>query len=170
MNITNFFITVFIGFVMIFTLFKPLDRKYEKFVETPLFELTNFTIYEFNDHGLETLLKADKGSRFKDRYTMSHLNYADNTRSYISYITAKDGVYKDDILHLYNKVVYIREDGLTFQSQDAVYNKKSKIFKTDSDFIMFLNKDKVTGTSLRYNSIKRKIQSKNVVMQYQLKE
>lgn len=170
MNITNFFIAIFIGFIMIFTLFKPIDRKSEKFVDTPMFELTNFTIYEFNDKGLETLLKADKGSRFKDRYTMSNLNYADNTRSYISYITAKDAKYKGDDMHLYNNVVYIREDGLTFQSQDALYNKKSKIFKSDSDFVMFLNNDKITGTSLKYNTKKRKIKAKNVVMKYQLKE
>lgn len=156
--------------MMIYLLFEPLKLKEQKFIDVPLFELKIFTMYELDTLGLRTFLLGSESKRFDDRYTIEDMNYTDNSKEYIAHIKANHGIYKEENVFLNGHVVYLREDGLTFKSDKAQYNKKTKIIKTDSDFVIYRDKDVVTGSSAEYNNLTNKIKATNTKVTYQLKE
>lgn len=170
MNINIFFVFVVSGLMMIFVLFKPLNIKTQNYTDVPLFDVTSFTLFEFNTNKLTTIMNGSYAVRFKDRYKVKDIDYTDNTREYLANIKANKGVYKDDVVDLTGDVLYTRDDGLTFQSETASYNKNSTIVETKSDYVSFMGKNRVVGTSVKYNNLTKEMESENVTVNYQLKE
>ncbi len=157
---------------MIFIGFKPLDIKQKEFIDVPLFELEVFTLHELSKNGLVTLMKGNKAIRYSNRYNVSNINYTDNSKEFLANMRADKGLYRDkkEIIDLEGNVIYNREDGLVFESQEARYNKITSIATTTKDYVMYRDKDKVVGTSLIFDNANKKIKSKNVVANYQIKE
>lgn len=170
MNINTFFIIILTGLGMIYIFFKPLHIKKQKFVDVPQFELTSFTMYELDKEGLKTLMNGTKAIKYSNRYTINDINYTDNAKSYRANMIAKYGIYKNNVVKLNGNVIYKREDGLTFKTQKARYNRVSKVAITNTKYIMFMGKDKVTGTYLRYNTLTKNMKSKNIIVNYEIKE
>ncbi len=170
MNINIFFliITSFL-FIILFT-FKPLDIKQQDFVDVPLFNISYFTMYELDNYGLVTQMNGTNGIRYEDRYTVKDIDYTDNSKEYIANMKADNGIYKGDVVNLDGNVVYFREDGLTFETQHAVYNKKTSISRADGDYVLYQGDNIAVGKKLTYNNLSEKITSKHVTMKYQLKE
>lgn len=168
-------INILFGFIstvlaMIFFVFKPLHIKEQSFQDVPLFEVNTFTIYEINRFGLDSILLGTKGTRYADRYKIENVNFTDNTKKYIANIKANNGIYKNDIITLHKDVVYSREDGLSFSSDEAIYNKTTSIVKTDKKYVAYNEKSRLTGSSLVYNNVKNITKSKNITAIYQLRE
>jgi len=151
-------------------MFKPMDIKKQHFKDVPLFELSDFTMYELNPEGLTTILLGSTGTRYADRYTIKDMDYTDNSKKYIANMISDFGVYKNEIVKLTGHVVYVREDGLTFKSEKAMYNKKTADVISNTKYIAYLNDNIVIGNYIKYNNISKKIYSKNVIAKYQLKE
>ena len=147
-----------------------MDITIKHFKDVPLFELTDFTMYELTPNGLETIMLGSRGVRYSDRYVVKDMDYTDNSKKYIANIVADLGIYKNEIVTVTGHVVYRREDGLTFKSQKATYNKKTADVISDTNYIAYLNDNVVTGDFIKYNNITKKIYSKNVVAKYQLKK
>ena len=156
--------------MVIFFMFKPMDIKQQHFKDVPLFELNDFTLYELNPEGLTALLYGTKGTRYADRYTIKNIDYTDNSKKYIANMVADFGVYKNEIVKLTGHVVYVREDGLTFKSDQVTYNKKTADAISNTKYIAYLNDNIVIGNYIKYNNISKKIYSKHVIAKYQLKE
>lgn len=135
-----------------------------------MFELTSFTLYELNRVGLQTLMLGDNAIRYEDRYTVSNINYTDNSRDYIANMQAKYGLYKDNIIDLKEDVVYAREDGLNFETSRVIYNKNSSIATADSDYVSYQGENVIQGSFVKYNNSLNRVKSKNVTATYQLKE
>lgn len=155
---------------MIFFLFEPMKLKQQKFGDVPMFELTSFTLHELDTLGLQTVMTGDTAIRYKDRYSVSNIDYTDNSRAYIANMRAKHGLYKDNIVNLEEDVIYKREDGLTFETSRVVYNKKSSLATADSDYISYRGQNSVEGSFIKYNNSLNRVDSKNVTAIYQLKE
>jgi len=155
---------------MIFTLFKPLNLKEQSFVDVPVFELKFFTLHELDIFGLSTLMSGDSSIKYDDRQLVTNIDYTDNSREYIANMKADEGLYKDDVVLLKGNIVYIREDGLTFKTQKAVYDKKIEVIKTDTEFTSLRTNNKISGSSLKYYNDSQKIEAENVTIKYQLKE
>jgi len=170
MNINIFFIIISAGLATIFFAFKPLDIKQRKFIDVPIFELKSFTLYELNKEKLITIMSGDKAIRYTNRYKVSNINYTDNSREYLANMKADSGVFKNKIVNLIGNVDYNREDGLSFKTQKASYNKKTKVAYTNTNYISYLGSNKIIGSSLRYNSRLNRVKSKNVRAKYKLKE
>ncbi len=151
-------------------MFKPMDIKMQHFKDVPLFELSDFTMYELNPKGLTTILLGSNATRYSDRYTIKNMDYTDNSKKYIANMVSDFGVYKNEIVKLIGHVIYVREDGLTFKSQKALYNKKTADITSNTKYIAYLNNNVITGSYIKYNNISEKIYSKNVIAKYQLKE
>ena len=150
--------------------FKPLHIKQQKFVDVPLFELKDFTLYELNGMGLQTIMLGTSATRYANRYTVQNMDYTDNSKEYIANMKADHGLYKNDFVTLTGNVEYVREDGLTFKSQKATYNKKTTDVVSDVDYIAYLNDSVVEGSYIKYNNEKNRIFSKNVRAKIQLQE
>ena len=170
MNINVFFSLLFLGLAMIFVLFKPLNLKEQSFADVPIFELDFFTLHELDIFGLSTLMTGDGSVKYDDRYLVTNIDYTDNSREYIANMKADEGLYKDDAVALDGDITYIREDGLTFKADRAVYDKKTEIIQTDSEFTSFRSSNAINGSSLKYHNDSQKIEAKNVTIKYQLKE
>ena len=147
-----------------------MNIKKQKFEDVPLFELSSFTLHELNRFGLQTLMTGDSAVRYKDRYTVSNINFTDNSKEYIANMKADHGLYKDDIIELEDDVVYSREDGLTFETSRAVYNKNTTVATSDTDYVSYRDKNIIKGSFVKYNNSLNRVESKNVVATYQLKE
>jgi LPS export ABC transporter protein LptC len=146
--------------------------KKHKFVETPIFQLDTFTIHELNQGGLMTVMKGSDALRYSDRYKVKNIDYTDNSKKYIANVKANDGLYKDKdgILKLQGDVIYEREDGLIFKTSKALYDQNTSIVKTNENYILYRDKNQVTGISLIYDNTKNILKSKQVRAVYQLKE
>jgi LPS export ABC transporter protein LptC len=170
MNINIFFVIISIALTMIFTLFKPLNIKTQSFTETPLLEVTSFTLHELNTFGITTIMKGNSALRYEDRYLVHNIDYTDNSKKDKANMLADNGIYKANVVHLSGNIIYSREDGLVFKTQEAEYNKVTKIATSPTDYIAFMGKNRMTGSSLKYDSQNKKIESKNINITYQLKE
>jgi LPS export ABC transporter protein LptC len=154
----------------IYFLFKPLNIKQQKFVDVPLFELKKFTMYELDPTGLKTIMLGSTATRYTNRYTVENIDYTDNSKEYIANMKANNGLYKDEFVTLNGDVKYVREDGLTFKTQKATYDKKTSEVVSDVNYVAYLDKNIVHGSYIKYNNLKNKIYSKNVIATYQLTE
>jgi LPS export ABC transporter protein LptC len=171
-NINIFFIGISLGLLMIFIGFKPLNIKQQEFVDVPLFQLETFVVHELKKEGLVTLMKGSHATRYNDRYKVINMDYTDNSKIYLANMRANNGIYRDkeDTVELHGNVVYNREDGLMFESEEANYNKKTSIAKTNKNYVMHRDANRVIGTSLEYNNVLNEVKSKNIVAKYQIKE
>jgi LPS export ABC transporter protein LptC len=170
MNINLFFFLILSVLVMILFLFKPLNIKQQEFKDVPLFNISSFTVYELNNKGLITFINGSQATRYSDRYTINDIDYTDNSKKFLANMKADYGVFKDKIVDLKGDVVYFREDGLTFETKEATYNKEASIARADSDFILFRDKNKATGTNLVYSNLDNKIDAKNIKITYQIQK
>ncbi|MBD3823240.1 MAG: LPS export ABC transporter periplasmic protein LptC [Epsilonproteobacteria bacterium] len=168
MNINLFFILIFIGLGSIFLFFKPLEVKQESFEDVPLFELSHFTLYELNREKLSTVMHGDKAIRFDNRYRVDGINYTDNSEYYVANMRSNLGIYKDDIVDLKGDVTYTREDGLTFETQHATYDKIKGIASTNVRFLAYRGSDRVEGAGLLYENKENKARAKGVSAVYNL--
>ena len=170
MNLNIFFTVILSSLLMILFLFKPLEIKQRKFTDVPLFNILSFTMYELSDKGLATLMSGTEATRFSDRYTVSNIDYTDNSQQYIANMKASSGTYEGDMVTLNGDVIYFREDGLTFETQSVVYNKKTSVASTNEEYVLHRGSDRVVGKKLAYNNLAKQIESSDVKAIYQLKE
>ena len=154
----------------IYIFFKPLNIKQHIYVDVPLFELKEFTLYELEKSGMHTMMLGSEATRYKNRYTVKDIDYTDNSKEYIANMKAKNGLYKNNLVTLRGDVTYVREDGLTFQTQEAKYNKRTTNIVSTVGYVAYLNGSTIKGTYIRYNNNKNRVFSKNVQAKIQLKE
>ena len=144
--------------------------KKQSFIDIPMFELKAFELYEINKIGLDSKILGTQAKRYTNRYEVSNIDYTDNTQEYIVNLRANEGIYKGDIVNLKGNVVYTREDGLIFKSEIAVYNKQTSVVSTKTKYHAYNENNTIVGSSLKYNNLLNKIESKNVTSIYQLRE
>lgn len=170
MNINYFFIFFSLCLLMILFLFKPMEIKQYAYKEVPLFTISTFTMHELDKNGLVTLMNGSEAARFTNRYTVKDMDYTDNSKEYMANMKANSGVYKNEIVDLVGDILYVREDGLTFETQKAVYNKKTAIATADGEFLLYRDSNRVTGVKLKYNDSLERVEAKNVYAIYKLEE
>jgi len=139
-------------------------------VDVPLFELKDFTLYELDRVGLHTIMLGSEATRYTNRYTVKDMDYTDSSKGYIANMKADSGVYKNDFVTLLGNVAYRRDDGLTFKTQKATYNKKTSIAQSTVGYIANFNESVLHGSYIQYNNEKNRIFSKNVQATIQLQE
>ena len=154
----------------VYIFFKPLNIKQHIYGDVPLFELQNFTMYELDTNGLDTLMRGSKAIRYSNRYIIDDMDYTDNSREFMATMKANHSVYKDDIVTLNGNVEYARADGLKFDTQKAIYNKKSSQAISDVGYTAYFDDSVVKGSYIRYNNRTNEIFSKNVDATIQLQE
>lgn len=170
MNINYFFFAASSALLMIFFLFDPIDIKENSAEDIELFSISHFTMYEFDAKGLITLMNGSEAIRYSDRYKVYDIDYTDNSKEFVANMKSNKGIYKDDIVYLDGDIVYKREDGLTFETQKATYDKKTSIAIAEGKYLLYRDANRVIGEGLNYNSSIEKVTSRNVTAKYQLKE
>jgi len=155
---------------MILFMFKPMEIKQHAIKEVPLFTISTFTMHELDQKGLVTLMNGSKGTRYTNRYTVEDMDYTDNSKEYMANMKANRGVYKNEVVNLSGDILYVREDGLTFETQKALYNKKTAIATANGKFVLYRGVNRVTGEKLKYNDSLERVEARNVNAIYKIEE
>jgi len=127
-------------------------------------------MYELDVKSLRTIMIGSTATRYSNRYTIEKMDYTDNEKGYIANMKADHGVYKNNNVTLSGDVIYVRDDGLTFKTQKAIYNKKTSVVISDVGYVAYFNKSTIKGKYIHYNNNKNRIFSKNVQAKIQLQE
>lgn len=170
MRINSFFIALALLFAFILFFFQPLKIKEQNSGDVPLFTLASFTMYELDAKGLVTTMQGESGTRYKNRYVVETIDYTDNSKELSARMQSKNGVYKNDIVYLEGAILYQREDGLTFETQKATYNKKTSVAIAEGEYLLYKGENRVSGRALHYNSALETINSQDVTAKYQIEE
>lgn len=159
-----YFIFIFIG-MMIFLLYqKPYfveNNKNSK--DEANIEMLKIVNYSIKEEGISHIVKADRALRFKDHdefYKIDAIKKAKNEK--LENFQADSGTLKKNDLKFIGNVKYKNSDSVKFNSQEAEYNLKSKIFKTNVDFKLEDNSTITYGTSLVYQTKDGRIYAKNI--------
>jgi len=168
-NINIFFSLIIVGLFAILFLFKPLEVQKKQFGEIPTFELEQFRLLELSNKGLTTIMDGNKAIKYTDKYIVQNINYTDSSKKYIANMIAKNGIYEDDTIKLDGDILFTREDGLSFLSQHANYNKKTNIVISPENYIATLGKHEARGSYLEYNNNLGTMKSKDIEVNYMLK-
>lgn len=155
---------------MIYLLFRPIEFKSQALQEIPVIELQNFTIYELDQEGLKSIFGGANSKRYSDRDVVEKIDFTDSTNRLITNIKAGKGTHKPQDILLEDEVVYTREDGLTFKSEAAHYEKNSSIFSTDQEFVIYRGESFAVGKALIYDSKSKITNAQNIKTIYQLQE
>ena len=158
------------GLMMIFLFFKPLNLKQQIFVDVPIFEISTFTLYELDTSSVATVMSGDSAIRYANRYEVFNMDYTDNSKEYIASMHSRKGVYANDIVTLSEGVVYNREDGLSIETSEAIYDKNTNLTHVNKEFVLYRDGDRVTGSSLVYNNNSNIATAKDVRAKYNIQE
>jgi len=130
---------------------------------SPNIEMINMVNYSITEDGISHIVKASKVLRFVDRdefYTIDTIRRTKGTL--LENLKADSGLLIKDDLKLTGNVRYLNSDSVQFQSQEADYNLKTKVVKTDVDFMLKDNSSITRGTSMVYKTIEGKIYANNI--------
>jgi hypothetical protein len=155
---------------MIFLLFKPMDIEEKKHGEIALFQIEDFLLHELTPNGLITLMKGDEAKKFTNRYEVDKIDYTDNSKELQANMLANFGVYKNEIVTLTGDIIYTREDGFKFTTEEVSYERLASIATTKVPYIATMGKNSVKGTWLQQNNTNNKTFSKNIKAIYYIEE
>lgn len=151
-----------------FGYFKPAMFKEETKEEVPKFELESFVVYEISALGIDRFFEGEHGKRFEDRYEVSSAKFSNNSRNLFESISAKDALYKEDVITLNGDVHYVREDGLQFRSDEGKYDTAHSVVSTRGNFVITQNNNRVSGSQLLLNTKNDTVSANAVSGSYQL--
>lgn len=127
-------------------------------------------MYELDTHGLKTMMLGLEAFRYQDRYTIDGIDHTDHSKTHISNLKADFGIYKDDVLDLDGNVSLVRDDGLSYETQKALYYKNEGLFVVDTDYKLSQGDNVLRGSYIDHNNLTGKIHSKNIYAKYIIKE
>jgi LPS export ABC transporter protein LptC len=150
---------------MVFLLYqKPYDIQLsESSAKKPNLEMFDVTNYSITKEGISRIVNATKVLRFVEHdefYDIDAIRKKEN--NLLENVKANSATLVKDDFHLRGNVRYKNSNNVKFSSQEVDYNLKTKVGKTDVDFVLEDNQTKTRGTSLVYNTIDGKIYADNI--------
>jgi lipopolysaccharide export system protein LptA len=116
-------------------------------------EFTNTTLIEVDTDDMKSRAYATYGLRDKGILTLDNIKYlGDNIES----LSANKGTFEGDFLHLDGNVVLQEKGGYKYETQHAIYNKKTEILNITSPFTGVRGQNVIEGESLEYDTRKKK--------------
>jgi LPS export ABC transporter protein LptC len=133
-------------------------------------EIEDFTLYEMDKVGVQSVVSGTLGRQFLERYEVENAHYIENKNKLGEHLYADKGRFEKDIVYLNDNVRYFREDGLSFESDYAVYDTKKDLIDVPEAFILTQNENIIYGSSLHYNSLTGQIRAKNIDANYYIED
>jgi hypothetical protein len=133
-------------------------------------EIEDFTVYELNVKGVKSVLGGTVGRQFSTYYEVENAHYVENKKKLSEHLYADIGKFEKDIAYLDENVRYFREDGLSFESDHAVYNTKKESLYIPESFILTHNENIIYGQELHYDAASGEISAQKVDANYYLED
>lgn len=170
MKLTHFFIILLLFCVSIFVFLQPSSYTKNAGEKIAQLEIEDFTVYELNTKGVKSILSGTVGRQFSTYYEVENAHYVENKKISSEHLYADSGMFEKDIAYLDDNVRYFREDGLSFESDHAVYNTKKESLYVPKNFILTQNENIVYGKELRYDAVSGKMSAQKVDANYYLED
>ncbi len=170
MKLTHFFILLLLFSVSLLIFLQP--EAYTKSMDGRVaqMEIEDFSVYELTTKGVKSVLSGTVGRQFSTHYEVENAHYVENKKRISEHLYADTGRFEKSVAYLDKNVRYFREDGLSFESDHAVYNTKEELLYVPKRFVLTHNENVVYGKELHYNVKSGKISAKNVDASYYLED
>lgn len=124
-------------------------------------EMNDIIDYELAQN-VDMKIISDNGVRYNDRDEFKNF-YGEMYASDTNHTLRSDiAIHKDGVLTFVGNVKYKNDDNLTYDTQELIYDTKSKIATSNKPYIATRNQDKVIGESLKYDLNTKQSFSKGV--------
>lgn len=170
MKLTHFFIILLLFSVSLFVFLQPGSYAKNSDENIAQIEIEDFSIYELNKIGVKSVLSGTIGRQFSTHYEVENAHYVENKKDLSEHLYADIGRFKKNIAYLDENVRYFREDGLSFESDHAIYNMKKESLFVPEKFILTQHENIIYGQKLRYFAKSGKISAKKVDANYYLED
>ncbi len=170
MKLTHFFIILLLFSVSIFVFLQPGSYTRSRDSKVPQLEIEDFSVYELTTEGVKSVLSGTVGRQFSTHYEVENAHYVENKKVLSEHLYADVGKFEKEIAYLDENVRYFREDGLSFESDHAVYDTKKETLYVPKKFIFTQNENVVYGSELNYNAKTGKMSAQKVDASYYLED
>jgi hypothetical protein len=130
-------------------------------------EINNFTEYEINASTILHTLNAKNAYESKGKWHIKDINISNKE---IKSLTAKESVYAKDKIVLSKDVKAVKNDGMEYRSNKAIYKTKIKELITPNNFTIKRKVDIVRGKELIYKAKEKATFAKDVNGTFVLKK
>ena len=170
MRITHFFVIVFLFAASLLVFLEP--QEYLKSTEAKIaqLEIEDFSIYEISKEGVQSVVSGTLARQYPTYYEVENVHYIENKNQLGEHIYADQGKFEKEVAYLDENVRYFREDGLSFESDHAVYNTKKELLHVPEKFILTQNENIIYGTELNYNVKTGAIVAKEIDANYYVED
>ncbi|MCD8213028.1 MAG: LPS export ABC transporter periplasmic protein LptC [Campylobacter sp.] len=118
--------------------------------------------YEMNASAISAIYEADEVNRYSDKDEFLKFK-AQILRGNLKHDISSDKVIlRGDNVKFVGNARYDNNNSLKFFSEEVIYNTKTKIARSDSDFVMTKNTDKATGESGTYDLVRKQTRIKGL--------
>lgn len=129
----------------------------------PDMEMIDMVSYSITNDGIEHMVKSSRVLRFTNLDKFYNIDAIRKSKDdLLENLRAHSGVLIGDDLSLKGDVRYTNSDSIRFNSEQANYNLKTKVFKTDTDFVLEDNRSITKGASLIYMTKEEKIYANKI--------
>ncbi|MSN96016.1 LPS export ABC transporter periplasmic protein LptC [Campylobacter sp. FMV-PI01] len=162
-------ISIFSVAMVFLSLQTPYFRDFFKSnLEIASMEMIDIVDYGITPDIVNSKYTAKKGVKFKDRdefYDFRGQILGDFNHT----LSSKKALYKNNTITLFDDVKYSNSDGLNYLSDEIIYNTKTKIVKSQNQFLMLKGENNITGKNLVYDLNKKQSFAKEVKAWYHIK-
>ena len=159
-----YFVIIFLGIMAFLLMQNPykLQENKSKSKQANI-EILGMKNYSITKNGVDSIVIAKRVLRYDTHDEFYNINAIRKQKnSIVDIVRADKGSLVKNDLKLDGNVRYKRSDGVKFNSNEALYNLDSKVFKTNDNFILEDNKTITYGSSLVYQMKEGKIYAKNI--------
>ncbi len=170
MKITHFFVLIFLFSISLLFLLKPEQYQKADGEKIPQMEIEDFTLYEIDTKGVKSVVSGTIGRQYELYYEVENAHYVENKNKLGEHLYADKGKFEKDIAYLDENVRYFRDDGLSFESDHAVYDTNKELLFVPKSFVLTQNENIIYGNELHYNAKSGDIDAKEVNASYYTKD
>ena len=153
-----------------FVFLKPQDYNKATDAQVAQLEIEDFTLYKLDEVGVQSVVSGTIGRQYVSYYEVQNTHYIENTNKLGQHLYSDKGRFEKDIAYLDDNVRYFREDGLSFESDHAVYDTEKELLYVPKKFILTQNENIVYGSELHYDSKTGEVSAQEVDANYYMEE
>lgn len=162
-KILYYFVFAFLGIMVFLLMQNPYDIEVSNIKEkVPSIEVLGVKNFSITEEGISSIATAKRVLRYNTHDEFYDISIIRREKKLQDTLSANVGSLVKDDLKLSGNVRYKNSDGLKFNSNEAEYNLKSKIFKTEDKFVIKDDKTTTQGNSLVYQTKDGKIYAQNI--------
>ena len=165
MGINNFFYILIV--VTLSTLFVSIDDKdlKENLSDQPFVIIENSSVYSVNTSNTDQIIRSKLFTKYANKEILidSIILKRINEDKYLNHlITSKEAIRMNNIITLKGDVKYSRDINLLLNTDNLIYNEKTKVITNNDSFYGVYNNNKVKGKNIYIDSINNIIKADEV--------